>query len=577
MKVFFRLVKLVAPQWQRMLWAILLGCLTVGSNVGLLITSAYLISKAALHPSVAELMVAIVGVRFFGIARAVFRYLERYFSHDVTFRLLSRLRVWFYQALEPLAPASLQNYRSGDLLSRIVADVEVLKNFYLRVLAPPLVAVLILMLMLIFYGQFDHSLAYVYLFFFVLAGVLLPLGVRQLGAGRGRQLVAARAEINTKLVDSIQGMTEIIAYGQRQAVEESIKQSNERLIKLQGQTAGLSALTNSLSSLFMHLALWFMLVLSIPLVTAGQINGVYLAVLALGVLSSFEAVGALPMTFHYLEESLAAGKRLFHITSNRPTVSTRETTKVTPPNFGLRFEGLSFSYDGHTYALRDINFTIPQGGRVAVVGPSGAGKSTLVNLLLRFWDYEQGAIYLGEQNIKELSTQSMSDLVAVVSQRTHLFNATIRENLLLAKPTASEEEMAAVIRRARLEDFIRELPDGYQTYIGEGGFKLSGGQRQRLAIARALLKDAPILILDEATSGLDAVTEQEVLTAIFDLMQGRTCLMITHRLTGLEKMDQILVLSAGRLVEQGSHQELLRNQGLFYEMWQLSRQTIANL
>ena len=577
MSDFLRLIKLVKPHWQRTLWAIMLGFLTVGSNIGLLTTSAYLIAKAALHPSVAELMVAIVGVRFFGIARAVFRYLERYFSHDVTFRLLSRLRVWFYQALEPLAPARLLGQRSGDLLSRIVADVEVLKNFYLRVLAPPLVAVLILMLMLVFYSQFDHNLAYLYLFFFVVAGVILPLGVRQLGRGIGQQMVAVRAELNTKLVDSIQGMTEIIAYGQRQAVEERVTQCSKRLVRLQKKTAGLSALTNSLTNLSMHLALWSMLVLSIPLVTSGQIKGVYLAVLALGVLSSFEAVGALPLTFHYLEESLAASKRLFHFTSGKPTDSTSQIPVTTPKNFDLHIEGLNFSYDGHSFALKDINLSIPQGGWVAVVGPSGAGKSTLVNLLLRFWDYRQGAIYLGGQNIKAMQPEAMRELVAVVSQKTHLFNTTIRENLLLAKPAATEEELAAAMRQAQLGDFIQELPSGDQTYIGEGGFKLSGGQRQRLAIARALLKDAPILILDEATSGLDAVTEREVLTAIFELMRGRTCLMITHRLTGLEKMDKILVLSEGRLVEQGSQQELLQNKGFYHGMWELSRQTITNL
>ncbi len=573
MSDFLRLVKLVSPYWQRMLWAVLLGFLTVGSNIGLLTTSAYLISKAALHPSVAELMVAIVGVRFFGIARAVFRYLERYFSHDVTFRLLSQLRVWFYQAMEPLAPARLQIQHSGDLLSRIVSDVEVLKNFYLRVLAPPLVAVLILVLMITFYSQFAVKLTYLYLFFFVVAGLILPLGVRLRGRGLGRQMVAVRAQMNARLVDSIQGMTEIIAYGQRQAIQEKVSQISGKLISLQGKTAVLSGLANSLNGLTMHLALWSILVLSIPLVTTGEIKGVYLAVLALGVLSSFEAVGNLPLTFHYLEESLAAAKRLFSITATKPTVSNPMLPTSVPDSFDLHTKGLSFSYDrDKTYALQNINLAIPQGGRVAVVGPSGAGKSTLVNLLLRFWDYQQGSIYLGGRNIKELQPEELRQLIAVVAQRTHLFNTTIRENLLLAKPTATAEELADVVHRARLDDFIQELPNGDQTYIGEGGFKLSGGQRQRIAIARALLKDAPILILDEATAGLDAVTEREVMSAIDELMQGRTCLMITHRLTGLERMDQILVLDEGKLAEQGTHRELLQRKGLYYRMWELSRQ-----
>lgn len=547
MKTFLRLLGLVRPYWRRMLLAVLLGFLTVGSNIGLLTTSAYLIARAALHPPVLDLMVAIVGVRFFGIARAVFRYLERYVSHDVTFRLLSQIRVWFYRALEPLAPARLMQYRSGDLLNRIVADVDILKNFYLRVLAPPLVALLILLVACVWLAHYEPKLAYLLLAFFLLAGVAVPLGIKYLGRGLGRRLVQVKSELNAHLVDSIQGMTEVLAFGQATRQQTRVAGLSRELLGLQQRLAAISGLANALTGLAMNLAMWSALVVTIPLVSAGKLPGVYLAMLVLGILSSFEAAAPLPLALHHLEESLTAARRLFEITDAKPPVAAPVPPSPVPRGYDLCIKDLRFRYSPDTpWILDGLNLTVPTGGRVAIVGPSGAGKSTLVNLLLRFWDYRSGEIYLDGHSIKAYHPEVLRRLVGVVTQRTHLFNATIRENLLLARPEAGEEEMIQAARQASIHDFIQSLPRGYDTYVGEGGCKLSGGQRQRLAIARALLKNAPILILDEATTGLDPVTEREVMEAIYRLMEGRTTLVITHRPVGLEKMDQILVLDQGR-------------------------------
>lgn len=571
MRTFLKLSGLILPYWKRILLAVVLGFLTVGSNIGLMTTSSYLIASAALHPPVLDLMTAIVGVRFFGICRAVFRYLERYVSHDVTFRVLGQIRVWFFRALEPLAPARLVDYRSGDLLSRIVADVEILKNFYLRVLAPPLVAFLVMLLMAIFMAHYETKLGILFILFFLGAGIGIPLVVKVMGRSMGRRLVEVKSRLNAHLVDSIQGMTEVIAFGQVQPLRQQVGGLSRELLGLQGRVSGINGLSSALTGLVMNLAVWSVLVLAIPMVTGGEIKGVYLAMLALGVLSSFEAVLPLPGMLHHVEESLAAARRLFDITQAKPEVLDPPVSPVKPGKYDLLVKGLGFRYTPDTpWVLNGLDLTLPEGGRAALVGPSGAGKSTLVHLLLRFWNYEVGSIYLGGQNIKDYMQEDLRSLVGVVSQRTHLFNATVRENLLLARPRASEEELRQAAQRARIHEFIQSLPGGYDTYVGEGGFKLSGGQRQRLAIARVLLKNAPILILDEATAGLDPVTEQELMREIYELMEGRTTLVITHRLTGLELMDQILVLHKGQVVQQGKEEVLLKEEGLYRQMWEMA-------
>jgi thiol reductant ABC exporter CydC subunit len=556
--------------------AALLGFATVGSSIGLMTTSALIIAKAALHPSIADLQVAIVGVRFFGIARGVFRYLERYVSHHVTFRLLARLRVWFYQALEPLAPARLMGYQSGDLLSRVVADIETLEHFYVRVIAPPAVAVLVGLLMWFFLRGYDPWLAVVLLIFLALAGVGLPLLTQQLRRGLGRRMVTVRSELNVALVDGVQGVAELLAFGQETCHQERVETLSRELVGSQGRMAWIGGLHGSLTSLLMNLATLAVLVAAIPLVSGARLDGIYLGLLVLAVMASFEAVSPLPLSFQYLESSLQAGRRLFEIVDARPVVHDPASPSPVPRDYSLRVEGVRFRYEpDEPLALDGVSFVLPQGGRLAVVGPSGAGKSTLVNLLLRFWAYQEGRILLGRYELDEYHQEDLRRMIGVVSQHTHLFNATIRENLLLARPDAGDADLVQAAKGAQIHDFIRLLPQGYDTWIGEQGLRLSGGQRQRLAIARALLKDAPILILDEATANLDSLTERDVMAAIHALMSGRTTLIITHRLVGLEVADEILVLQAGRVVERGRHHDLIQLGGLYHRMWELQNQVLG--
>lgn len=569
----WRLLKLLAPFRRWMLLSVLLGVATVSSSVALMATSAYIIAKAALRPSIAELQVAIVGVRFFGISRGLFRYLERYVSHQVTFRLLARLRVWFYQALEPLAPACLMGYRSGDLLSRIVADIETLENFYLRVVAPPLVAILVTLLTGVLMAVFDLRLAVTLLGFLALAGLGVPLLTQALSRGLGRRLVRVRSELNVALIDGVQGIADLLAFGYEKRHQERVGTLGREFADLQRRMAWITGLQSALSNLLMHLATLAVLCIAIPFVSGGQLDGVYLALLALVVIASFEAVSPLPSAFQGLEGNVAAAQRLFEIVEAQPAVWDPVDPSPSPGDYNLVVEDLRFRYsEGEPPALDGVRFTLPQGGRLAVVGPSGGGKSTLVNLLLRFWEYQEGRILLGGDELRRYSQDQVRQVISVVSQHTYLFNDTVRENLLIARPDAGQADLIRAARQAQIHEFIQGLPQGYDTWIGEQGLRLSGGERQRLAIARALLRDAPILILDEATANLDALTERDVMQTIYALMEGRTTLIITHRLVGLAAVDEILVLKGGRVVERGRHHDLLQAKGLYRHMWELQNQ-----
>ena len=580
-----RLLAFLAPYWPWIALSVLLGFLTVGSSIGLMATSAWIIATAALQPSIAVLQVAIVSVRFFGIARGVFRYLERLASHQVTFRVLARLRVWFYAALEPLAPARLMQYRSGDLLSRIVADIGTLENFYIRAVAPPLVAVLVAGLMWVFLGSFDPRLAQTVIALMLLAGAGVPLLSQMLSRQPGRRVVAIRSDLNAVLVDGIQGTADLVAFGAEAAQMRQVRSLSDALGRGQARMAAISGLNTALGSLLTSLAVVAVLTLAIPLVTAGRIAGVSLAVLALATAASFEAVLPLPLAAQLLANSLAAARRLFEVVDAggfaAPRAAVWESEGIaggeisrsptTPPSIAVSHLTLRYAPD-EPPALDDVTFSVPAGGCVAIVGASGAGKSTLANALLRFWDPEAGAIRLNGRDLCDVEPEAVRRQIGVVTQHTYLFNATLRDNLRLARTGASQAEIESAARAAQIHDWIVSLAEGYDTWVGEQGLRLSGGERQRLAIARALLKDAPALILDEPTANLDAATERDLLAAMAPLMVGRTTIIITHRLVGLERADEVLVLDRGRIVERGRHEVLLRRAGIYRRMWDLRQQ-----
>jgi ATP-binding cassette subfamily C protein CydCD len=578
--ILLRLLSFLNGSWNWVSLSVLLSILTIGSSVALIGTSAWLISTAALHPSVADLGVSVVGVRFFGITRGLFRYLERLVSHNVTFRLLARLRVWFYQKLEPLAPARLMEYKSGDLLARVIGDVETLENFYVRVISPSLTAVLIGLLVSIFFASFYLPIALVLISFFLTLGLILPILSQVISRAPGQRLITQRAEIQALLVDGIQGMADLLAFGRGPDRLRQISASGDTYGSTQQQMARISGIHSALGTFFTNLGIWLVLLLVIPQVTAGTIKGVMLGTFALMTLASFEAVLPLPLAAQMWNASREAARRLFEVVDAEPAVRYQSSvssgqSRVT--NYELQLTNLTFSYPTQSIrALQNITFTVPAAKSIAIVGPSGAGKSTIANLLLRFWDYEEGEIRLGGESLKALDQDEVRKRFALVSQNSYFFNTTIRENLRLARRSATQEEIESAARAAQIHEFILGLPKDYDTLIGEQGLRLSGGERQRLAIARALLKNAPILIFDEPTANLDPWTEKQVLDTLSKTMKNKTSVLITHRLVRLENIDEILVMDQGRIVERGTHHKLLKQAGLYHRLWNLQNQILAD-
>jgi thiol reductant ABC exporter CydC subunit len=505
-------------------------------------------------------------------------------SHDVTFRLLARWRVWFYQALEPLAPARLLQYHSGDLLSRVISDIGSLESFYVRTLTPPLVALLVAIGMGGFMSTFGADLAWSVIAFLCLAGLGLPILSLVISHRLGSQMIQARSQLSSAMLDGIQGLPDLLAFGQAGAQVRRVKQAGDRLISLQVRMAIISALQTALGGLVANLCMLTVLVIAIQKVSQGHLAGVLLGTVALGALMSFEAVQTLPLAAQNFETNRTAAKRLYELVDAKPAIDDPAEPLPPPANIHLEVNHLAFQYppwwrDTYSrapsgFGLENITFSLPPGVHIAIVGPSGAGKTTLINLLQRFWEYQQGSIQWGGNELRLYQQEDIHKWMGAISQNTYLFSATIKENLLIARPEASQEEMIQASKAAQLHELILSLPDGYNTWIGEHGLKLSAGERQRLAIARTFLKNSTLLIFDEPTANLDPATELAVLNSIQQLSKGRSTISITQRMTGLETMDEILVLQDGRLIEHGSHEELLSTRGLYCQMWELYHQII---
>jgi ATP-binding cassette, subfamily C, bacterial CydC len=556
MKDFWRLLRLFDGSWRWILAGIGLMVLVILANVGLLALSGWFIAAmalAGLGTHRIEYFLPAAAIRGLAVIRTGGRYLERLISHEATFRLLARLRVWFYQHLEPLAPARLQYYRGGDLLSRIRADIDSLDNVYLRVLAPSATAVITVLLMMPFLAWFSPHVAAANFAGLVLAGVVVPLIALSRSRAPGAQAVALRGTLRADIADSMRGFGELLVYQALDSKLALLERTSAALIARQRSEARINGVSSTLILLIAQLSLWVSLIIALPLVGRRVLTGPDFAMIGLFVLASFDAVSTLPAAYNALGQTLAAARRIFEIIDTQPAVREPDRDVLPPAQFDLRVSKLNMRYaETQAWALEDISFVIPEGGCLAVIGQTGAGKTSLLNVLLRFWDFQEGTVQIGGMSLRELNGETIRGLCAVVAQQTHLFNTSIRENLALARPGATEDELHAALRDADILDEVMAMPEGLDTMVGEVGTRLSGGQARRIAIARAFLKNAPLLILDEPTEGLDAISERAVLDTIARLMRGRTTLLITHRPQALRHADAVLVLDQGK-IRTGAH------------------------
>ncbi|MBK6791426.1 MAG: thiol reductant ABC exporter subunit CydC [Anaerolineales bacterium] len=468
-----RLLQFLKGNWHRVALSVLLSSITILASVALMGTSAWLISTAAIAVSVADLGVSTVGTRFFGISRAIFRYLERLVSHDVTFRLLAKLRLWFYEKLEPLAPARLMNFRSGDLLARIIGDVETLENFYVRVVSPPLTAIVVGTFTAIFLASFYPLLAPVYLTFYLSLGLLLPILAQTTSRKSAEQTITLRADLQTNLVDSIQGMADLIAYGRADQRLTQIASNAEEYGDAQRRMARVTGIHSALGTLLTNLGMWSVLYFTIPQVINGNLPGPMLASLTLLTLASFEAVIPLPLAAQMWNSAREAARRLFEVVDTEPEIKEdTRYSKLDEQTSNIELSNITFTYPTQTTpALHNLTFDLKPETSLAIVGPSGAGKSTIANLLLRFWDYKVGDITLGDESLKALNQDEVRARCGYVSQNTYFFNTSIYENLRFARKKVTREEVEAACKSAQIHDFIMSLPKGYDTMIGEQGLR----------------------------------------------------------------------------------------------------------
>ncbi len=542
------LLRLAPAPRSRFMVAATLGALTVVFGAGLMATAGYLISRAAEQPPILSLGVTIVVVQFFGLGRPLIRYFERLTSHDVALRVLGGVRTRFYQRIEPLAPAQLDAYRKGDLLSRMVADVDAQQNLYLRGLEPPIVA--------LFAGAVAVGVTVAFL---PAAGLVLALGLLVgglavpalsgfLGTRAGRRQAGARGELSAELVELMRAAPEVVAFGAERAGIDRIRAADSSLVTLARRDAFATGIGDGLGLVVTGITVAGVLAVAVNASAQGHLARVLIAMLALLALASFEAVTPLAGAARELSATLAAGRRLLELTSQDAIVQEPPEPAPAPEwPFAVELEGVRASYPGQPFpALDGVSLRIEPGERVALVGPSGAGKTTIANLLLRFLDPTQGRVTLAGRDLRDYRLEDVRSAIAVAGQDSHLFTASIRDNVRLPAPDATDWELEHALRRARIWDWVDQLPDRLDTVVGEEGRELSGGQRQRIVLARALLADPPVLVLDEPTAHLDPSTATELIRDVFAAARDRTVLLITHRSEGLELVDRVLTLNNKR-------------------------------
>ena len=556
MKDCWFFLKLFKPHSVWLVSGTLLSLLTTLASITLLTLSGWFISASAIagllvldgNALTFNFMLPAAQIRALAITRTLGRYGERLVTHEATFRVLASIRGWFFQQLIPLVPGRLSLMRSGDLLSRMTADIDALDALYLRLLAPMTVALLGIIGVTVFLACYTPIISLTTGLILIVASVWVPWLFNRLGQEGAEQIIVLAANFRIRNIDMLQGLSELItnqAYGR---FSNTLSQFSDLMINTQRLNNRLSAISSIITFLLSQVSVLITLILSTLLYTENLLSGAEVALVIFCVMAAFELVTPLPLAMQLLGKTQKAAQRIRQVADMSPTTPNPLESASLPKQYDMALDNVSFRYsEQQDWVLKNITLSIPQGSKIAVVGISGSGKTTLLQLLMRYYDPETGQVLLNGQSLKYWHTDQLMTCFGVLSQRSQLFAASIRENLLIAKPTASVKELTAAIKAAGLEKFLSYLPEGLDTWVGESGVKVSGGEARRIALARLYLKNAPILVLDEPTEGLDSDTERDVFNALSVFAHNKTVIMVTHREAGLGLVDVIYRMENGVL------------------------------
>ncbi|MGN1032304.1 MAG: ABC transporter ATP-binding protein [Intestinibacter sp.] len=563
----FKLMKKLKPYRIELVFAILSGICQHALTISASALSAYIVGLAIKGELLerAPKLLTILGILV--VTKAIMYYSDSFLSHDVAYKILAQFRIDLYDAVEKVSPAILLNMRSGQLASTLMSDVELLEWFFAHTFGVYIVSFIVPVAILIFMGTLSIYLPLV-MIFFIIVTVLVPFVLKDKADAQGKLVREKLADANSVSVEGVHGMKEILTLNYK----EKYREKNARYMKdlydhqlVYGKRLGTEG---GVLHLCVGIAMICIAIVSIWLVFTGQLEFEWYSTIVILSVLTFNPIMEISNMARNFGLIVAASNRVFKVLESEPLVKDNgENIDIDTLAKNVSFENVSFKYrDDLDYAIKDVSFDIKPGEMVALVGHSGAGKSTCINLLLRYWDVNEGSIKIGGKDLRELSLDNIRNLTSAVLQDVYLFNISIKENIRLGNLNATDEEVISAAKQAFAHDFIMDLPDGYDTNVGERGTQLSGGQRQRIAIARALLKNSPILILDEAVSSLDTENEKKIQESLDEVYKDRTTLVVAHRLSTIMSADKLVVIDDGKVIQVGSHDELIKQDGFYKQL-----------
>ena len=549
-------LKLFKPYTMWLVSGIILSLITSMAAITLLSLAGWFITASALAGLLSidgnvlafNFMLPAAQIRALAIMRTLGRYAERLVTHEATFRVLAQIRSWFFQQLIPLVPGRLALMRSGDLLSRMTADIDALDALYLRLVAPVFVAILGVTAVTIVLATYAPIISIANGLILLVAAVYVPWLFNRLGNEGAERITVLMANYKIRQVDTLQGFADLLVNQAYERYSVFLQQFSDRMIHTQRQNNCLTGISSAITFLLSQISFTVVLILAGLLYTENQLTGSEVALVVFCVLASFELVTPLPQALQMLAKTQKSAQRIRQVAKLKPTITEPQQILLLPQSYDLQLSDVCFRYsDQQDWVLKNINVQIPLGTKLAIVGASGSGKTTLLHLIMHYFDPEIGQVALAGYSLSQYGSEPLMTCFGVLSQRSQLFATTIKENLLIAKPDATAKELDAAIKAAGLEKFISYLPEGLNTWVGESGVKVSGGEARRIALARLYLKDAPILILDEPTEGLDSETERDVFQALSVFATQKTIIMVTHRAAGLSLVDKVYRMEQGVL------------------------------